>query len=126
MRFLAEVHCQGIRGATTVAQNTRESIISFTKELLQNMIDSNRIEPANVAGVIFTTTKDLTAEFPAAAARQMGWNDVAMICSHEMDVPDSLPMCLRIMIFLNTEKSSKEIVHIYINGAKNLKMRQHE
>lgn len=120
------MHCRGVRGATTVAQNTRESIISSAKELLQNMIDSNGINPANIAGIIFTTTKDLNAEFPAAAAREMGWNDAAMLCSHEMDVPDSLSMCLRIMIFLNTEKSAKEIIHVYINGAKNLKARQHE
>ncbi|MCX6013927.1 MAG: chorismate mutase [Chloroflexi bacterium] len=120
------MHCRGIRGATTVAQNTREAIITSTKELLQRMIDSNGIEPDNVAGAIFTTTTDLNAEFPATAAREMGWNDVAMLCSHEINVPGSLPMCLRIMVFLNTEKSAKGIVHTYTKGAKNLKTRQRE
>lgn len=115
------MYCRGIRGATTVEANTRETILEATKELLQKMIDANGINPEAVASVIFTTTTDLNAVFPAAAAREMGWNNIALLCSHEMNVPGSLSMCLRILILLNTEKSAAEIVHIYIKGTENLK-----
>jgi chorismate mutase len=115
------VYTRGIRGATTVEHNTEENIITATKELLGGMIEANGINPDYVASAIFTTTKDLNAEFPAAAARQMGWTGVALMCSHEMDVPGSLRMCIRILIHVNTDKNADEISHVYIRGAKNLK-----
>ncbi len=113
--------CRGIRGATTVESNTRESILEGCKELLQKMIDANGIVPENVACAIFTTTQDLDAEFPAAAARQLGWSNTALLCGQEMTVPDSLKRCIRILILYNTEKSADEIVHVYIKGATQLK-----
>lgn len=113
--------CRGIRGATTVEQNSKEAIISATRELLEHMIDANDIDAENVASVIFTTTTDLNADFPAVAARMLGWNETALLCSHEMEVPGSLKMCIRILIHFNTDKSSADIRHIYIKGAKNLK-----
>jgi len=112
---------RGIRGATTVEHNTEEDIIAATKELLGRMIEVNGIDPDYITSVIFTTTHDLNAQFPALAARLMGWNNVALMCSHEMDVPGSLKMCIRILIHLNTDKSAEEISHIYIKGAHNLK-----
>lgn len=115
------MYTRGIRGATTVEHNTEENIITATKELLGGMIEANGINPDYVASAIFTTTKDLNAEFPAAAARQMGWTGVALMCSHEMDVPGSLRMCIRILIHVNTDKNADEISHVYIRGAKNLK-----
>jgi chorismate mutase len=115
------VYCKGIRGATTAENNSKEEIIAATKELLVEMIDINSIDPQYVASVIFTTTKDLNAEFPAVAARILGWNNTALICGHEMDVPGSLKKCIRILIHVNTEKSSNEIAHVYTKGAKNLK-----
>jgi len=115
------VWCRGIRGATTVENNTREEIIAAATELLQRLIDANEIKPEEVASAFFTTTPDLNAEFPAVAARLMGWTDAALLCGHEMNVPGSLPMCLRIMIHVNTEKSAKEIVHVYLRGAKDLR-----
>ena len=108
-RQSARVYCRGIRGATTVEHNSSEEILAATKELLQKMIDANGIQPEAVASAIFTTTPDLNTEFPAAAAREMGWADVALLCSHEMDIPGSLPMCLRILVLLNTEKSADKI-----------------
>jgi chorismate mutase len=74
-----------------------------------------------VACAIFTTTHDLNAEFPAAAARQLGWAHPALLCAQEMNVPGSLQRCLRILILYNTEKSAEEIVHVYIKGATTLK-----
>ena len=115
------MHCRGIRGATTVERNTREEVLAATKELLQRMIDANGIQPEAVACAIFTTTPDLDAEFPAVAARELGWSEVALLCGHEMNVPGSLPMCLRILVLFNTEKGADEIMHVYIEGARQLK-----
>ena len=113
--------CRGIRGATTVDNNTKEDILKAGKELLQKMVEANGIVPENVACAIFTTTHDLDAEFPAAAARQLGWSNTALLCAQEMNVPGSLQRCLRILILYNTEKSAEEIVHVYIKGATTLK-----
>lgn len=113
--------CRGIRGATTVESNTEEQIVTGTRDLLQQMITANSVEPENVACIIFTTTPDLNAEFPAQAAREMGWSEVALLCGHEMNVPGSLPRCLRILIMFNTEKRADEIVHVYTRGATELR-----
>ncbi|MCA9853647.1 MAG: chorismate mutase, partial [Dehalococcoidia bacterium] len=88
---------RGIRGATTVDRNERDEIIAAAKELLQAIIEANEIDPDDVASAWFTTTADLNAEFPAVGARQMGWTSVPLMCGHEMSVPGSLPMCLRIL-----------------------------
>jgi chorismate mutase len=115
------VRCRGIRGATTVDANTREAILQASTELLSQMVLANDVQPEDVASVFFTTTQDLNADFPALAARQMGWNDVALLCGHEMDVPGSLTMCLRILLHVNTEKRPQEIVHVYLRGARVLR-----
>jgi chorismate mutase len=113
--------CRGIRGATSVAANIREDILAATKELLQKMIDSNQVEKEAVACMFFTTTSDLDAEFPAVAARQLGWTEVALLCCQEIKIPDSLPRCIRILILFNTEKKTEEINHIYIRGTEVLR-----
>ena len=115
------VMCRGVRGATTVSENTREAILAATRELLQRMIDANGIHPDDVASAIFTTTPDLNAEFPALVARQLGWHDVALLCGHEMNVPDALPRCIRILIHWNTTKTPQEIRHVYLNDAQGLR-----
>ncbi len=113
--------CRGIKGATTVERNTREEILAATTELLGLMVQHNGIDPDDVASALFTTTTDLNAEFPAVAARRMGWTEVPLSCMHELDVPGSLPMCLRILLHVNTDKKASEIVHVYIHGAKVLR-----
>ncbi len=115
------IACRGVRGATTVEENSREAIIAGTRELLVALIEANAIRSTDVASAIFTTTADLTAEFPAVAARQLGWDDVALLCSHEMAVPGALPRCIRILIHWNTERRADEIVHVYVKGAENLR-----
>lgn len=85
------------------------------------MIEANQIEREAVACVFLTTTPDLDAEFPALAARQLGWTEVALLCGQEMNVPGSLSRCLRILILFNTEKRADEIVHIYIRGTEVLR-----
>jgi chorismate mutase len=112
---------RGIRGATTVDANTREAILDASSELLSAIIQANGIQRDDVASVFFSTTPDLNAEFPAVAARQMGWSHVALMCAHEMSVPGSLPMCLRIMMHVNTERPQEEIRFIYLRGARVLR-----
>jgi chorismate mutase len=113
--------CRGVRGATTVTSNTRDEILSATTQLLAVMIRLNGIEPEDVGSALFTVTKDLDAEFPALAARRLGWMNVPLMCSYEIDVAGSLPRCIRILINWNTNKAQKEIVHTYINDAKQLR-----
>jgi len=112
---------RGIRGATTVSKNNRDDIIEAAKELLTAMIEANGVVPEDVASAFFTTTPDLNAEFPAVAARQLGWTFVPLLCGHEMTVPGSLPLCLRILLHVNTEKGSHDVNHIYIRGARALR-----
>ena len=95
---------RAIRGATTSKNNTKDSIIEATKELLSQMIESNSIELENISFAIFTTTKDLNAEFPALAARLLGWQDIALMCANEIDVPGSQKSCIRILLTINTDK----------------------
>ena len=109
--------CRGIRGATIAEANTSEAIIAATTELLQELIQANDIHPEDVASVIFTTTRDLNAEFPAVGARQLGWNEVPLLCGHEMDVPDAMKSVLRILLMVNTDKPANRIEHIYLKEA---------
>jgi len=113
--------CRGVRGATTVEANTRDEILKATRQLLALMIRLNGIEAADVASAIFTTTPDLDAEFPALAARQLGWLDVALMCGHEMNVPRALPRCIRILVHWNTDLPAHAIRHVYIKGAAALR-----
>lgn len=115
------IRCRGVRGATTVEHNTREEVLRGTQQLLALMIRQNQIEHDDVASAIFTTTPDLNAEFPALAARQLGWLDVPLLCTHEINVPGSLARCVRIMIHWNTSKSLAEIHHVYIRDAARLR-----
>ncbi len=113
--------CRGVRGATTVEKNEREEILTATRQLLALLIRHNEIEATDIASAIFTTTPDIDAEFPALAARQLGWLEVPLICSHEMTVPGSLPLCIRVLINWNTEKTQSEIEHVYVREAKRLR-----
>ena len=115
------MRCRGIRGATTAEENTREAILEASGELLEKLVEANEIKAEEIACVFFTTTTDLNAEFPAVAARKMGWTQTALLCGHEMEVPGSLQKCLRVLILYNTEKTAGEIVHVYIKGAENLR-----
>jgi chorismate mutase len=112
---------RGIRGATTVESNTPEAILEATKELLAAMVKANDISTDHVASAFFTATPDLNAEFPALAAREMGWDNVALLCGHEMNKPGSLPMCLRVLLHVNTDKPASEIRHVYLRGARVLR-----
>lgn len=113
--------CRGVRGATTVDQNSREAILQATRELVALMVRRNGIDKEDVASATFTTTIDLDAEFPALAARQLGWCDVPLLCGHEIHVPGSLSKCIRVLIHWNTDKRQSEIQHVYVRGAVKLR-----
>lgn len=113
--------CRGIRGATTADENSREAILAATREMLQQLIAANGIEEDDVASAVFTTTGDLDAEFPAVAARELGWTNTALMCGHEMNVPGSLQSCIRVLIHWNTSRRADEIVHVYLRGARSLR-----
>jgi chorismate mutase len=117
----APLACRGVRGATLVAANDAEAILAATRELLTLMIEANGIAPEDVASATFTTTRDLNATYPALAARQLGWFDVALLCGNEMDVPGALGGCVRILLHWNTTRSAAEIAHVYIRGAEVLR-----
>ena len=111
------MRCRGLRGAITVEANSPEAILAATTELLTELARANDLHVDDVASALFTTTRDLNAEFPAVAANKLGWTNVALLCGHEMDVPGSLAMCLRILLHVNTEKEPHELRHIYLRGA---------
>lgn len=113
--------CRGVRGAITVSSDNEDEILDATRELLQALVSANGMHVDDVASVYFTTTSDLTSTYPAYAARQLGWYDAALLCGHEMNVPDGLARCVRVLIHWNTTKTAKEIVHIYLREARSLR-----
>lgn len=114
--------CRGLRGATVSDANTPEAIYAATREMLSRLIDANGIVERDLAMAYFTVTPDLNAAFPAAAARQLGWNNTALMCATEIPVPDALPRCIRVLILLNTDREPHELTNIYLNGAEVLRL----
>jgi chorismate mutase len=112
---------RGIRGATTTDANTADGIVVATDRLLRAMIDANAVKAEDVASVFFTTTPDLNAEFPAAAARALGWKKVPLLCATEIEVPGRVQLCIRVLMLVNTELAQAEIRHIYLEGAARLR-----
>ena len=116
---------RGIRGATTAASNDAAAIVEATAELLRQLVTLNEVDLDEVAFAYFTTTRDLDAEFPALAARQMGWLDVPLLCGQDMDVrqpnPRGVPRCVRILLLYNTERPQREMRHAYLHGAAAIK-----
>lgn len=113
--------CRGIRGATTVGANSAAEILEATHELLEEIIAANGVQSADVASALFTVTPDLTAAFPARAARDLGWRQVPLLDALEIPVPGSLPHCVRVLIHWNTQKPQAEICHVYLRGAAALR-----
>lgn len=113
--------CRGIRGATTVDTNTADAILTATRELLEGIVLANDVQPADIASVLFTATQDLSAAFPAAAARDMGWAQVPLLDAQEIPVPDSLARCVRVLVHWNTERTQDTIRHVYLRGAAALR-----
>ncbi len=112
---------RGVRGAITVKKNSKAEILSATTELLEQLIAANGIGPEEIASALFSTTEGLDAEFPAVAARRLGWSETPLLCMREIPVPGSLKNCIRVLIHLNTDKSQKEIKHVYLRDAVKLR-----
>ncbi len=113
---------RGIRGATTVEQDSAAEIHDATRELLEQVVQANGIESFDeIASIIFTTSPDLTSTFPAEAARASGMSQVPLLCASEIAVPGSMPRCVRFMLHWNTERRQDEIVHVYLREAKKLR-----
>lgn len=113
---------RGIRGATSTSADTREEILEVTRELLREVLRANGIEQFDdIVSILFTTTPDLTATFPAEAARELGMHLVPLLCASEIAVPGRLPRCVRLLMHLNTDKAPAEIVHVYLREARALR-----
>jgi len=112
---------RGIRGAITVEEDKSSEILEATRELLQMMQKKNEIEIKDIASVLFTTTSDICAAFPAQAARTLGWDKVPLLDFQEIEVPGALPRCIRVLIHVNTNKNQDEIKHIYLKEARQLR-----
>lgn len=113
---------RGVRGAIDVSDNRSESILAATQELLSAILEANpTLRSEDLASGIFTTTEDLSAAYPAQAAREMGWNAVPMICSREIPVPGGLPRCIRVLLQWNTDLPQGSIRHVYLGAAASLR-----
>ncbi|WP_211745012.1 chorismate mutase [Paenibacillus sp. Marseille-Q4541] len=116
------MYTRGIRGATTVVSNTEADIVNETTKLLKEIVQKNALDPETICSVWITLTQDLDAAFPAKSIRELqGWELVPLMCSQEVPVKGALEKCIRFMIHVNTDKSQKEMVHVYLNGAKALR-----
>ena len=118
--------CRGIRGATTADYNTRESIFAAAQELFEEIVEVNGVQESQIAAALFTTTEDLNAAFPATAIRKMGWQNTALLCSHEIAVPDGLHMCIRLLLLVNTDMDIHDLRDVYLKGAVGLRTETEE
>gem|GEM_PF-211635 len=112
---------RGIRGATTVGEDTPEAILDATEELVKEIVAANGIRSEDVASALFTVTPDLRAEFPAAAARRMGWTMVPLLNFTEIGVPGRLERCIRVLLHVNTDRAQNEMIHVYLRDAVSLR-----
>ena len=115
------MRCLGVRGATSVTDNTRESIIAATREVLEEIVAKNDLSIDDVASVIFTATPDLDAAHPANAARELGWINTPLLCMQEMFVVGGLPRCVRVLILWNSERQADQVHHVYLGEARSLR-----
>lgn len=114
---------RGVRGATTVAANERSAILAATRELLAEIVRANGIQPVDIASATFTVTPEIDAEFPAFAAREIGWTEVPLICAREIPVAGALGLCVRVLIHWNTERAQDDVHHVFLHGARALRPR---
>lgn len=112
---------RGIRGAVTAVANTKDAIATATQTLLKGMVTANKIEDRQIISVFFTVTTDLNADFPAAAARAMGWTDIPLLDAQEMEVPGAMARVIRVLMHVDCELTRKEIAHVYIGAAEALR-----
>ena len=112
---------RGIRGAVNIASNTKEEILTKSKDLLEAILAANRVKPADIAAAIFTLSPDLNADFPAYAARQLGWTDVPLMCARELDVPGAMEKVIRVLLLVNSRIPASKIKHQYLGDTPRLR-----
>ena len=113
---------RGIRGATTIPADTEDFVWAETAFLVVEMAKENRIVPEDIASITISTTADIRSAFPAKSVRSMnGWQYVPIMCTHEMDVPGSLPLCIRVLMHVNTSVAQQDIKHVYLHDAVKLR-----
>lgn len=112
---------RAVRGATTIPEDNQQIVLDATQELLEELFKQNQIIPDNLVSIIFTVTPDIKSEFPAAAARRLGLTSTPLMCAQEIHKPDSLALCIRIMIHFYTNLLKKEIKPVYLNDAVKLR-----
>ncbi len=113
---------RAIRGATTVESDEPNQISEKVQELVRSVFEANRVEPDDVISIIFTATSDISSKFPAAAARSLGLDEVPLLGAQELDVEGALPMCIRLLAHVNTNRARSEIQHIFLHKAKELRV----
>ena len=118
---MSERHLRAVRGATTVEADAPEAIREATRALLVELLGRNGLRPDDVVSALFTMTEDLTSEFPARAARELGWQDVPLLCMRELAVAGALPRCIRVLLHVETHRRRDEIRHVYLAGAGTLR-----
>jgi chorismate mutase len=116
------VTVRAIRGAVQVDANERSAVLEGTTELVTEVMARNDLGPDDVISVLFTTTPDLTAEFPALAARKLGFQDVPLLCASEIDVPGAMPRVVRLLMHVETDRPRPAITHVYLRGATALRL----
>jgi chorismate mutase len=110
-----------LRGAITVEADTKAEINAKTKRLVQEMLDRNDLAHDDLISIIFTATDDITAEFPATAARSLGLGDVPLLCARELGIAHGKPLCIRVLMHLEADKSRADLHHVYLEGARSLR-----
>jgi chorismate mutase len=112
---------RALRGATTIDSDTPEQVKERITALLNEMVDRNGVDHADLVSIIFTATPDVVSMFPATAARQLGLGDVPLLCARELDIVGATPLCLRVLMHLTTTRSRSELHHVYLEGARELR-----
>jgi chorismate mutase len=118
---MAERHVRAVRGATTVERDDPAVVLDATRELLTALAERNALHADDIISAIFTVTADVTSDFPARAAREMGWADVPLLCALEIPAEGALPRCIRVLMHVETERGREAIEHVYLHGARALR-----
>jgi chorismate mutase len=118
---MAERRLLAVRGATTVARDDPDEIRAATRELLEALLARNALRSDDIVSALFTLTPDLRSEFPARAARELGWLDVPLLCASTVPVPGALPRCVRVLLHVETTRGRAELSHVYLRDAGGLR-----
>jgi prephenate dehydrogenase len=121
MESSSTVRCRGLRGATTARENSPAAILAATRELLERLVARNDLDVSDIASAFFTVSDDLDAAYPALAARELGWNEVALLCAREIPVPGGVARCIRVLLHINTTKGQGDLRHVYLHEAAALR-----